>query len=342
MLAILAAGLAPGASAEQTIERRLSEARTSRDRANRSVRDAEARLAALTAEYERVRSDLDLAVRDMVVAQLAQRGATDDLAAAQDALDRKAAAAYEAGPTATLELIFGSASTADLAAAEVFAASAFSVGQTQVDEVVRLRASLEGVALRLERNRADVAAALRDLDRDTSAVTAEVERARAVAADAGLEVTKLEKEQRELDRARRRLEASLAPLIDATRGRDQSELLARLGPSQGRGCDIPSGLTPTGDTLAGDSSWYGWDFAGNPTASGAIYDPRLFTAANKDLPLNVFLRIHFRDECAIVLVNDRGPYVGDRIIDVSQAVAEYLGYKSAGVAWVTADVLVSK
>ena len=70
------------------------------------------------------------------------------------------------------------------------------------------------------------------------------------------------------------------------------------------------------------------------------FDPSLFTAAHRTLPLGVFLRVHFGGRCAIVLVNDRGPY-GDyrRIIDLAHGPAEYLGL---GVGHVTADVLVPR
>src|SRR5439155_12779512 len=120
----------------------------------------------------------------------------------------------------------------------------------------------------------------------------------------------------------------------------EAKLLALLGPSGGRGCAVPSGLRQTGQTISGDASWYGDDFAGQPTASGAIFDPSLFTAAHRTLPLGVFLRVQYDGRCAIVLVNDRGPYGNyQRIIDLAHGPAEYLG---VGVAHVTADVLVPR
>src|SRR5438105_1581690 len=55
-------------------------------------------------------------------------------------------------------------------------------------------------------------------------------------------------------------------------GRNQDQLLALLGPDGGRTCTIPSGLKDTGQQISGDASWYGWDFAGQSTASGATFD----------------------------------------------------------------------
>jgi hypothetical protein len=97
---------------------------------------------------------------------------------------------------------------------------------------------------------------------------------------------------------------------------DQSSLLALLGPTGGRTCDTPEGLAPTGEVFDGYASWYGWEFGGQPTATGAIFDPRLFTAANRSLPFGTFLRVSYGGRCAIVLVNDRGPYGRlERVID---------------------------
>jgi hypothetical protein len=121
-------------------------------------------------------------------------------------------------------------------------------------------------------------------------------------------------------------------------GKDQSKLLALLGPTGGRTCEIPEGLRDTGKSFSGLATWYGWEFAGQSTANGAIFDPRLFTAANRWLPFGSFLRVRYGGKCAIVLINDRGPF-GDlhRVIDLSMAAASYLG---VGVSLVRADVLV--
>jgi hypothetical protein len=119
---------------------------------------------------------------------------------------------------------------------------------------------------------------------------------------------------------------------------DQAPFLALLGPTGGRTCETPPGLMEAGERFSGYASWYGWEFGGQSTAMGAIFDPRLFTAANRWLPLGSFLRVRNGDRCAIVLVNDRGPYGRlERVIDLSQAAAQYLG---VGVTWVDAEVLV--
>jgi hypothetical protein len=117
----------------------------------------------------------------------------------------------------------------------------------------------------------------------------------------------------------------------------QLELMRRIpfGPV-GPG-PLPASLRPTGQRLEGLASWYGPGFNGRPTASGAIYDQEGWTVASKELPLGTFLLVSVGDRRVLLLVNDRGPYVGDRILDLSAAGARALGF--GGVAPVTAEVV---
>lgn len=82
------------------------------------------------------------------------------------------------------------------------------------------------------------------------------------------------------------------------------------------------------------ASWYGPGFSGLPTASGEPYDPYGFTAAHKTMPLGTELLVSYGDSAVEVTVNDRGPYVGERELDLSQGAAEFLGLTEAGVDYV--------
>ena len=82
------------------------------------------------------------------------------------------------------------------------------------------------------------------------------------------------------------------------------------------------------------ASWYGPGFEGLPTASGEPYDPYGYTAAHKTLPLGTDLTVSYGGRSVQVTVNDRGPYVGRRELDLSQGAAEYLGLTHAGVDYV--------
>ncbi len=84
----------------------------------------------------------------------------------------------------------------------------------------------------------------------------------------------------------------------------------------------------------GDASYYGEEFAGRPTASGELFDPDDFTAAHRTLPLGTELEVTNLETGAAltVRVNDRGPFVKNRILDCSTACARQLGYVGDGTA----------
>lgn len=341
VLTVVGLNAASTASADP-VQRRLAKARGEQQTAQEEVRTTELRLAKVLHEYRQIQERLSRAAIDVVSSYQVQENLAGQLAAAQEELDRRATEAYEVGPAITLEMFLGSATPGDFAAAQEFAARAFVVDENTVTNVTRLRATLADLTVQREARQHALAASAEQLDDLATQATLELSAAKAKARKAGLTVRRLQREQRALREAQAAADSSLSRLVDPSRGKDQSELLALLGPSGGRTCDIPSGLKDTGRDLDGNSSWYGWDFAGQRTASGAIFDPRLFTLANKELPLGVFLRINYKGRCAIALVNDRGPYgVPGRIFDVSEAVAKYLGYKGGGVGYVTTDVLVA-
>ncbi len=91
----------------------------------------------------------------------------------------------------------------------------------------------------------------------------------------------------------------------------------------------------------GTASWYGSDFHGKATASGEPYDMYDFTAAHPTLPIGSWVRVtNLRNGRAVVLrINDRGPSVPGRIIDVSYSAARALEFKARGIQQVRLDVV---
>jgi peptidoglycan lytic transglycosylase len=87
-------------------------------------------------------------------------------------------------------------------------------------------------------------------------------------------------------------------------------------------------------TQCGEASWY--DHAGRPTANGGTVDPETLTAAHRTLPFGTRVRVDNLDngKSVTVKIDDRGPFTGGRIIDVSTAAAEALDFKSDGVTQV--------
>lgn len=94
-------------------------------------------------------------------------------------------------------------------------------------------------------------------------------------------------------------------------------------------------------SFTGTASWYGRRFHGRLTASGSRFDMNALTAAHPDLPFGTRLRVTHLDSkrSVIVTVNDRGPFIKGRVIDLSRAAAGKLGFISSGLAQVRVEVL---
>lgn len=91
----------------------------------------------------------------------------------------------------------------------------------------------------------------------------------------------------------------------------------------------------------GTASWYGPGFNGNKTSNGEIYNQKGFSAAHKNLPLPSFLKVTNLDngKAVVVRVNDRGPFHGDRIIDLSEGAAREIGIIAKGTGRVKLEYI---
>jgi rare lipoprotein A len=93
---------------------------------------------------------------------------------------------------------------------------------------------------------------------------------------------------------------------------------------------LPAGLAAE----EGLASWYGGHFQGRQTANGEIFDTNLLTAAHKSLPFGTIVQVTHKGsgKTVQVRINDRGPFVAGRIIDLSRAAADAIGLTAQGVA----------
>ena len=101
--------------------------------------------------------------------------------------------------------------------------------------------------------------------------------------------------------------------------------------------------TEEGYNESGVASWYGEKFHGHKTSNGEVFDMYQVSAAHKSLPIPSFLRVTNLDNnrSIVVRVNDRGPFHGDRLIDLSYAAALKLGYADRGTARVQLESIVA-
>jgi len=291
-------------------------------------------LHGLLARYEVLERQ---AGRGWIVVMDAQKAVDRAEAVAGDAqaeLDERVRTAYQFGPGGAIEALLGAGSFADAATISDYTARTIDLRTADLSDALVAQAVVVARQAKAEASRAALEPKLDRLRRMLTEMQAALDEATRVARKASIRADALAAERAAVAAATSRMGTwDIIGYQD-----DQSPLLALLGPTGGRTCDAPEGLVPTGEVFDGYASWYGWEFGGQPTATGAIFDPRLFTAANRWLPFGTFLRVTYGGRCAIVLVNDRGPYGHEeRVIDLSEAAAKYLG---VGVSYVHAEILV--
>jgi rare lipoprotein A (peptidoglycan hydrolase) len=285
------------------------------------VSDLERRLATLRARRATLGESV-VATTQHIVALEAEMGATRRaLEIARARYVGRAVEAYKEGPTGRLALVLSVEHPADL----------LDIAEATSRAAQADRRSLTGMLRSLEtseRAQEEVDAAKQRLLRaeaEASRVTAEVEEA------LGDRRTTLARLHEEIERLQE--QARLAAL----RAARPDEAFARLLQSAGPAPAIPDGYVGTGVVFEGIASWYGPGFAGESTANGQIFDPRLYTAASRDLPFGTVLHVTYEGAGVVVVINDRGPFIRDRILDLSRAAAEAIGL---GLGWVRAEILV--
>ncbi len=328
----------PSLAVGAPIGERLGQARLRAQSLQAQLAGLQSQLDTLLSRYAALEKAAGMASLHLVAANRDVRAAALAVSAAREQLNRQVRTAYELGPSGIMQAVLTARSLAQVATANEFTAQALS-GDANVlqatqsaQAILRVRQDVAAQAkARLEPRQIQLQALL-------SQMRTRVAEAQRLADRTGLVVSSLDQQQQAIAAAGQR-EIGRNIVIDGGTGVDQSKLLALLGPTGGRTCSTPDGLVDTGTTFSGQASWYGWVSAGQHTASGAIFDPQLFTTANRTLSFGTFVRVHYGSRCAIVLVNDRGPY-GDahRVLDLSLAAASYLGI--TGVGEVRADVLV--
>jgi rare lipoprotein A len=114
----------------------------------------------------------------------------------------------------------------------------------------------------------------------------------------------------------------------------EARLPAFIGPSP-----VMAQTTPKTDI--GVASWYGRERQGRPTASGEAFDMHRFTAAHRELPLGTTVRVTnlWNLKSVVLRINDRGPGIRGRLIDVSWAAAKKLGFVNVGLTLVEVEIV---
>lgn len=313
----------------------------------RGAEDPRSKVASLDRKRQEVRQTYDRLVsavgdaqRALLEKQSQLIAASSELIRAQEELHRSLLAfttvvrsAYKYGPD-TLETVLKSNSLAEAGRARRYVRSRIERESQVLQRVVEANVAVAELTQRIDEEQTKLAAEvdrLADQLDATARLLADTEAALAAA-------------QEEL-RIRDEMAKALRLVQIAGGGRylarhriateRQAEIMARypFGPVT----SVPAGLRKTGQVIEGIASWYGPGFNGLPTASGAIYDENLYTCASRDLPLGTILLVTYRDSSVLLLVNDRGPFVPGRVLDLSRAAKDALGM--GGLAYIRAEVL---
>jgi rare lipoprotein A len=103
--------------------------------------------------------------------------------------------------------------------------------------------------------------------------------------------------------------------------------------------DANAAIAPTGGrSFAGKASYYGNE-SGSKTASGQRFNQNAMTAAHRSLPFGTKLPVTHRGQSVVVTINDRGPFIRGRVLDLSKGAARAIGLTGAGVGHVVAEVV---
>lgn len=117
--------------------------------------------------------------------------------------------------------------------------------------------------------------------------------------------------------------------------------IVRFNQSNAKSYTTRQGSVPIGMTFRGFASYYSNDFHNRKTSSGEVYDKNKLTAAHRDLPFGTKLKVTNlkNKKSVIVIINDRGPFVEGRIIDLSYRAAKEIDMLSDGIAEVEIEVI---
>lgn len=316
-LLIAAAASAPAASATD-----LEELRSRAQRLGSNVTGLERNLAALNDTRDRLSNEIAEASAEIGILEAGVQDAEDRYRVALDRYVDRAVAAYKSGPSGNLALLLSTSTVDDF---------------FTMIEVQRRAAAEDQAALATLRDTKQAAARVQEqIDQRKQRL---LEKSTQVEAVADQIETRLDQRRlllREITQDVERLEEQALATAAEAADPDRAflDLLQPSGPAPG----IPDGFAGTGVTFEGIASWYGPGFEGNSTASGDIFDSSLFTAASRDLPLGTWLYVTHGGRGVVVLVNDRGPYIDDRVLDLSQAAAAAIGI--TGLGWIEAEILV--
>lgn len=283
--------------------------------------------AGLVAEEDRLGTRITAVTAEIGVLETQIHDANAAVGEARDLYVQRAVEAYKSGSVTRLALLLSADSLGELLTIAEATLTAGEIEGRALEELIAARTKVETAQARLDERKQELLATQTQAQALSLEIDETIDHRRASLEEMTDRIAELEAQARAAATV-----SAAAQNIDV--GDELLKILQPAGPSR----NIPAGFASTGVTFEGIASWYGPGFEGNPTASGQIFDPSLYTAASKELPLGSWLHVSHQGRGVVVLVNDRGPYVEGRILDLSHAAAQAIGI--TGLGWVKATILV--
>lgn len=291
------------------------------------VTTSELRIADLEADERRLQKELRGIDHALARIEARRTAADAEAEAALEVYVQHAVAAYKMDDPTQFALVLNAGSLDEMYEVAQVTSRLAGEASRSVDRLSAAKARLAAAEGELEEEKARLLAATERVEKIAQEI-------RGTLAKRKEQLTSFRTDIKKLIADAETAAASVAAHSSIPVGQALLDILKGSGPSDG----IPPGFVGTGVTLEGTASWYGPGFEGNNTASGDVFDPNLYTVASKELPLRSWLYVEHEGRGVVVYVNDRGPYVGDRILDLSRAAAEAIGI--SGLGWVEAEVVV--
>ncbi|MGI8774737.1 MAG: septal ring lytic transglycosylase RlpA family protein [Actinomycetota bacterium] len=300
------------------------------------VTGLESNLLELDQREKKLERQIDRTTRDIAAIDLKLDAADQSFDTARATYISRAVEAYKTDPSFRLALILASESLTEIESAVEITSRMARNDSSAVKDFATALSATEVAQQQADDRKQRLMTEQQELNEVSTEISSNLLQRRRALRSLTAEIEKLEK------RARETAAATVATPAEGPGGpggpllnTDQAflKLLAPAGPAKG----IPPEFVGSGVAFEGVASWYGPGFEGNLTASGDVYDSRLYTVASKELPLGTWLYVEHQGRGVVVLVNDRGPYVGDRILDLSRAAAQAIGI--GGLGWVKAEIL---
>jgi len=292
------------------------------------VTTLERRLDGLRGDAAKLERRIERTTASLAAAELEASAATQALGEAEDVYVTRAVATYKRTESFGLDLMLSANTLSDLYSAVQVTNEIAEDDAAAVEGLQSAMAEADASESALGDRRARLVTAQAEMEAIADETDAALRTRRQRLGALTREIAKLEAQ------ARRAAEQAARQATTTKVPPSFLDLLSPSGPSPG----IPDGFASTGVSFEGVASWYGPGFEGNLTASGDVFDSSLFTAASLELPLGTWLYVEHEGQGVVVLVNDRGPYIDGRILDLSKGAAEAIGI--FGLGWIRAEILV--